>query len=1130
MRRLLTIALLVCASVPAAAQVRVSWYEFARPGLDWYTIETEHARVHFHADTSGVGATRTAQVVARIIEDVWDPITSLYDHEPDAPISIILKDFEDYSNGAAYFFDNMIEIWAPALDTPLRGDHAWLRNVITHEFTHLVQVQAAMKASRHMPFVYLQYLDYEDVRRPDVLYGFPNVIATYPVPVLNNPAWLAEGTAQYQRTGLDYDRWDSHRDMLLRTQVLADSALSLADMGGFYSHTSLGRESVYNHGFAFSQYIAATRGEEALASVTRALSRWSNVNFRQAASDALGIDGEDLYREWMERLSEEYAERTRVIRETAVTGTVVSPDGFFNFHPRIAPDGSRIAWISNRGQDFSRQAIYVTPRHSADATAGVLQIDAGPAPAGYTCSLGHRLVPSASGAFAWRPDGEALVYARVADRADGHLVSDLWEVDVASGERRQLTQGRRAGDPAWSPDATRIAFVTQADGTSNVAVRDMAAGTDRLLTDFRAGEQVSTPRFSPDGTWIWFDVSARRGRDIWRVPADGGTPEAFLATEHDERTPVTDREGRYLYFASDASGIYDLYRVPVDSMGSDAAPEQLTRVVGGAFMPEPAPDGDLYFARYDAGGYRIARLDVDEVRSLPATLPYEPPPFMGKRGGQPGTPWDALNRFDDSDVRGLSPVVLRAARDSSAMLDAVPSAQDRDDPARVTPYAPTFTSFSFLPVLRLDRYVSRRRTRTDVRLKDRTVGETLLRNAKVGAYAGSREVLPGLSLFGGLLVSPASRPQDSALDFFSPSNLLKLERDLFLQLEYSRGLGFIPRRWSPQLSVELYNVTRNVENGLSIEEFPCTSCYPDTTLADLSYKLWEVDLAARSKVSRALLVEAGVRYSPYRVTTERFFSKELAQTIPESSSKYFIGRAFRLKAYLEALQPHRHMDVIEEGLRMEASVEREIGRLLERFDVEDGILAPVYERSTIDRVTVDARMGMRLFAASRPFPHGVSLRTRVSTVLGRTVDDFYNDYVGGLTGARGYPFYALGGNKTLWIQAAYAFPILPDIRRQILFLYLDKVYARVYGDLAAAWSGPWSDMGAFRKDAGAELRFSLGSFYLLPTAFFVSATYGLDAFDFQLDEGFVTPDGSSSVRYGRSLQWHVGILFGFDQL
>ncbi len=102
----------------AAAQIPLSFYDYARPELKWYNIETEHFNIIFHADAQGNGSGRTGQVVARIAEDIYAPITALYDHEPDTKVAIILKDYEDYSNGAAYFFDNKIEIWSPSLDAP----------------------------------------------------------------------------------------------------------------------------------------------------------------------------------------------------------------------------------------------------------------------------------------------------------------------------------------------------------------------------------------------------------------------------------------------------------------------------------------------------------------------------------------------------------------------------------------------------------------------------------------------------------------------------------------------------------------------------------------------------------------------------------------------------------------------------------------------------------------------------------------------------------------------------------------------------------------------------------------------------------------------------------------------------
>ena len=52
--------------------------EFYHPELEWSTIETEHFYVHYHDGTE-----RTAKTVAKIAEEVFDPVTSLYDHRPD---------------------------------------------------------------------------------------------------------------------------------------------------------------------------------------------------------------------------------------------------------------------------------------------------------------------------------------------------------------------------------------------------------------------------------------------------------------------------------------------------------------------------------------------------------------------------------------------------------------------------------------------------------------------------------------------------------------------------------------------------------------------------------------------------------------------------------------------------------------------------------------------------------------------------------------------------------------------------------------------------------------------------------------------------------------------------------------
>jgi len=1086
-----------------SAQEPIAYYDYVRTDLDWYTIETDHFLIHYHAAENGEGS-RTARVVARIAEDVFEPITSLYDYRPDTKVSFILKDFEDYSNGAAYFFDNMIEIWSPALQTTFRGDHNWLRNVITHEFTHMIQVQKTMKAPRRLPFFYLQYLDYEKVLRPDVLYGFPNIIASYAVPVLNNPAWLAEGTAQFQREWLDYDRWDSHRDMLLRTQVRAGEQLSLEEMGGFYSHTSLMRESVYNHGFAFTRYLADRFGEEGLKTLSASLGQWGNWNFEQAAKDAFGIRGEELYADWMRVLAEHYETTSH---DAYSSPKIIEEEGFHNYYPKFSPDGSQVVYLSNKGQDFSRTSVWVQDLTGASSAQMILgETTLGPSMT-YTCAFGHKVLATASGSVEWTSDGKGLIYAKAHDTSMGHLYLDLYRYDLETKKSKRLTRDQRASHPAMSPDGKQIVFVQQDDGSTNLwltTYQDDAPDPLQAspLTEFADGSQVTDPVWSPDGNWIYFGMSRGHGRDLYRIDVTGANLEPVLATENDERSPAFDSDGNLL-FASDQTGIFNLYRQ--DSSGNTTA---LTDEEGGAFMPAVSGSGQLIYSRYEASGYKIA---TEEQLPGPASpSAYAVPEY--------------LRAFDSNEGQTEAQIKLNTLDDFTIKEFSAEEFEEESEK-----YDPVFTSFSFLPVLRLDRYVSRKRDRTDVRLKDRTRGETLWRNTKVGLYAGTREVLGGLSFFGGLLIGPGSGSASTPGDFLAPSNLLDLERDAFIQVDYSRGLPFIKKRWSPQLSVQLFNIRRNVENGLSIEEFPCTACFPETTTTDLTYNLWQVDFLAKNKINRFMLLESGYRYSPYRVKTKSFFSRELGLSVPSSSSRYFIGRAYHTRFIFEMFAAHRDMNVVPQGLRAEIGFDMERGRLLESFDIEDGILAPVYERSTVNRVSLSARGGMKLRGWPGEGVHGIGFRTRATAILGAEKDDFYNDYVGGLTGARGYPFYALGGNETLWFQASYMLPLLPRINKQFFFTYIDKVYLRLYADAAWAYSDGWPGVGEAKKDAGAELRFGLGSYYILPTAFFISATYGLDEFDFQLDEGFVTPDGQQSVQYGNSWQWHVGVLFGFDQ-
>ena len=124
------------------------------PELKWEVLSTSHFDVFYHH-----GLEKAALKAAKVAESAYQPVTSLYRYRPDGKIRIVLKDYDDYGNGAAYFYHDKIEIWTTPLDHDfdLRGTTDWLANVITHEFVHIISLGAARKAWQRTPGFHLEH-------------------------------------------------------------------------------------------------------------------------------------------------------------------------------------------------------------------------------------------------------------------------------------------------------------------------------------------------------------------------------------------------------------------------------------------------------------------------------------------------------------------------------------------------------------------------------------------------------------------------------------------------------------------------------------------------------------------------------------------------------------------------------------------------------------------------------------------------------------------------------------------------------------------------------------------------------------------------------------------------------------
>src|SRR5262245_4344342 len=246
----------------------------------------------------------------------------------------------------------------------------------------------------------------------------------------------------------------------------------------------------------------------------------------------------------------------------------VSDNGVLVFDPSLKRQRRQYWWVDRRGQRIN----------SLDAAGGFYQ--------------------------PWLSPEEKRFIADRHDPLTG--TQDLWLYEVSGGNPPQRFTFDPANDacPIWSPQGSRIVWAsTRVGGIMNLYQQAAnGAGEETLLqkTDY---PKLPTD-WSRDGRFIiYYQADPKTKRDIWVMPAPGSgeeKPRPVVRTEANDTAGTLSPDGRWLAYASDETGRFEVY---VQSFPDGGGKRQVT--TGGGSAPRWGQKGwELFY--YSGDGWLMA--------------------------------------------------------------------------------------------------------------------------------------------------------------------------------------------------------------------------------------------------------------------------------------------------------------------------------------------------------------------------------------------------------------------------------------------------------------------------------------------------------------------------------------------
>jgi Tol biopolymer transport system component len=511
--------------------------------FDFQVLRTPHFDVYYYPQEAIL-----AREVGRMAERWYVRFATILKHQLSSRQPIVLyashPDFEQTNVVPGLIPQTVGGVTVPigrAVIFPAAGTLADTDHVLGHELVHAFQFDMG---PRDMPSSGLEEL----------------------------PLWFVEGMAEYLSVGPK----DPQTAMWMRDAALRDALPTLRTLGNTSKYFP------YRFGQAFWAYETGRFGDATIGPLLRtAIRRGPDA----AIQSVLRIEPRQLSDEWRAAVSARDRPILAATRAQPAGPILVAskpPLRRINVSPALSPDGHWVMFFSERG-------IFSIDLYLADARTGkVVRKITSSALDPHLGSL--EFIRSAG---AWSPHGHRFAFARIAGARAELSIYDLAQNRVV---RDYTVPGvDEVFSPSWSPDGAEIVFTGIAHGFTNLYLLQTASGSVKPLTDDQFAELQ--PAWSPDGRQLAFvtdrfttnlaDLAPGAYRIALMDVQTGAVTEFASPLAADETNPQWSPDGKTLYFLSDATGIVNLYRQPLNPAG---VTRQLGDIGSASGLPLPGSE------------------------------------------------------------------------------------------------------------------------------------------------------------------------------------------------------------------------------------------------------------------------------------------------------------------------------------------------------------------------------------------------------------------------------------------------------------------------------------------------------------------------------------------------------------